>query len=221
MVYNQALRHLDSAFKHFFRRVKLGQKPGYPAQKDARSPDQCSLTIDPRHQSKAEAWARGELQLPGFGLCRVRGLRHDGSQAKTVALSRDATGRYWISFNHQRAPTALPAPSEGWHSEVGVDLGITTFATLSTGEKIQNPRHLQHRLKALRRNQRRLDRCQHGSRRRRRRKREVARLHAKVRQARDHFLHSTAIRLLQRFGTVDRTFLPAVSSVQQITSLRA
>jgi len=54
-----------------------------------------------------------------------------------VSLSRDATGRYWISFNNQRAPTALSAPSEGKHSEVGVDLGITTFAKLFTGEKIQ------------------------------------------------------------------------------------
>jgi len=133
----RALRHLDSAFQHFFRRVKLGQKPGYPTPKDARSPEQCSLSIDPRHQSKAEAWARGELHLPGFGLCRVRGLRPGGSEPKTVTLSRDATGRDCISFNNQRAPTALSAPSEGWHSEVGVDLGITTLATLSTGEKIQ------------------------------------------------------------------------------------
>jgi len=68
---------------------------------------------------------------------------------------------------------------------VGVDLGITTFATLFTGEKIQNLRHLQHRLKALRRNQRRLSRCQNGSSRRRRRKREMAQLHAKVSQARN------------------------------------
>jgi len=82
---------------------------------------------------------------------------------KTVALSRDAIERYCTSFNRQRAPTALPTPSKGWHSEVGVDLGFTTFVTLSTGEKIQNPRHLQRRLKALRRNQRQLARRQHGA----------------------------------------------------------
>jgi len=74
----------------------------------------CVISIQrfgaPRHQSKADAWAFGEVQLPGFGLYRVRGLRPDGSQPKTVTLTRDATGRYWISFNNQRAPTEMPAP---------------------------------------------------------------------------------------------------------------
>jgi len=67
---------------------------------------------------------------------------------------------------------------------VGVDLCITTFATLSTGEKIQKPGHLQHRLQALRRNQRRLARRQHSS---RRRKRKVATLHNEANQARVRF----------------------------------
>lgn len=201
-VAGQALRHLDAAFKHFFRRVKLRQKPGYPKPKGRYSPDQCTLAIDPRHKDKAAAWGEGRLLLPGFGLCRVRGLRAVGSLPKTIGLSRDALGRYWLSFNHERVPKAIGVPEHGWHSEVGIDLGITTFATLSNGEKIDNPRHLQGRLRALKRSQRALSRCQAGSRRRRRRVLQVARLHAKVAQARENFLHQTATQLMNRFGVI-------------------
>ena len=198
----QALRHLQSAYEHFFRRIKLGQKPGYPVPKGKYAPDQCSLTIDPRHATKAAAWERGELVLPGFGKCRLRGLRACGSQPKTVALSRDSLGHYWISFAQERQPTALPAPAAGWNSEVGIDLGIKTFATLSTGEKIESPRHLQGRLKALKRSQRCLDRCQPGSHRYRRRAHRTAQLHRQVANHRTDFLHKTALQLLRSYGAI-------------------
>ncbi len=199
----QALRHLDSAFKHFFRRVKLKKGPvGYPKAKGRFSPDECSLTIDPRHAGKASAWQAGELLLPGLGTCRVRGAQFIGDAPKTVTALRDALGRYWLSFNHSRPVRDLGAPEAGWSSEVGIDLGITHFATLSTGQKIDNPRHLNQRLKALRRSQRAFSRCQKGSNRRRRRKAQVARLHDRVAAARNDFLHQTATSLLKQFGAI-------------------
>ncbi len=202
-VAGQALRHLDSAFKHFFRRVKLKKGPvGYPQPKGRFSPDQCSLTIDPRHAGKASAWQAGELLLPGLGSCRVRGAQFIGDGPKTVTASRDALGRYWLSFNHNRPVRDLGAPEAGWSSEVGIDLGITYFATLSTGQKIDNPRHLNRRLKALRRSQRALSRCQKGSNRRRRRRAQVAWQHDRVASARNDFLHQTATSLLKQFGAI-------------------
>ena len=116
---------------------------GYPQPKGRFSPDQCSLRIDPRHADKASAWQAGELLLPGLGSCRVRGAQFIGEAPKTITASRDALGRYWLSFNHSRPVRDLGAPDAGWSSEVGIDLGVTHFATLSTGEKIDNPRHLQ------------------------------------------------------------------------------
>ncbi len=198
----QALRHLDTAFKNFFRRVKAGGKPGYPKPKGRFSPDQCSLTLDSRSNAIQRAWSAGVLQMPGFGICKTRGLRSDGSLPVTVALSRDAVGQYWLSFNHDRKPPAITAPTEGWNSEVGVDLGLAHFAILSNGEKIDNPRHLNGRLKALRRNQKKLSRCTPGSKRYGRRKQHVAVLHSKVADARSDFLHQTSNRLLIRFGAI-------------------
>lgn len=202
-VAGHALRNLDSAYKNFFRRVKSGKgHAGFPKPKGKFSPDQFSLGIDPRHNDKAEAWAAGRVLLPAFGLCKLRGARIQGTLPKTIAVNRDDVGRYWLSFANARTPRGIGEPSEGAGSMVGVDLGITTFATLSDGTKIANPRHLKQRLKALKRSQRALSRCQAKSNRRRKRRRIVARLHAKVAQARDNFIHQTSIALLKRYSVI-------------------
>jgi putative transposase len=85
---------------------------------------------------------------------------------------------------------------------VGVDLGLHRLATLSTGEKIDNPRHLQARLRYLRQQQRCLSRRQKGSRRREKQKLRVARAHAKVRQARQYALHDLTTRLTQDYDLI-------------------
>ena len=200
-VAKNTMRHLDAAFKGFFASVKKGAKPAYPKQKGRFSPDQFSLAIDPRHLDKSEAWAAGRILLPGFGLCKTSGIRA-GGQPKTVAVSRDALGRYWLSFCHERVLNELGAPSEGAGSMVGIDLGISTFATLSDGSKIENPRHLQRQLKALKRSQRALSRCMAKSNRRAKRKLVVAKLHAKVAASRADFLHKTSTGILKRFDLV-------------------
>jgi len=107
-----ALRHLDSAFQHFFRRVKLGQKPGYSAPKGASSPVRCSLSIDPRHQSKAEAWNRGELQLPGFGLCRFEACAPTAASPRRFlcrVTPQGATGSASTTSVHRQRRLHLPA----------------------------------------------------------------------------------------------------------------
>jgi putative transposase len=105
----------------------------------------------------------------------------------------DAAGRYFVSFcaEVEKAPPSFSCRAPA----VGVDLGLKHLATLSTGEKIDNPRHTQARLRYLRQQQRCLDRRQKGSRRRERQKLRVARAHAKVRQARQYALHDLTTRL--------------------------
>ena len=98
----------------------------------------------------------------------------------------------------EKAPPSLSyrAPA------VGVDLGLHRLATLSTGEKIDNPRHLQARLRYLRQQQRCLSRRQKGSRRREKQKLRVARAHAKVRQARQYALHGLTTRLTRDYDLI-------------------
>jgi putative transposase len=80
---------------------------------------------------------------------------------------------------------------------VGVDLGVTHFAVTSDGEKIANPRHLECKAKKLARYQRRMSRCQKGSKNRARAAAKVAREHRKVRNARRDFLHRISTQLVR------------------------
>ena len=112
----------------------------------------------------------------------------------------DAAGRYFVSFCAE-VEKELPLRS-GWAPAVGVDLGLHRLATLSTGEKIENPKHLQARLRHLRPQQRCLSRRQIGSRRRELQRLRVARAHAKVRQARQFALHHLTTRLTQELDLI-------------------
>jgi putative transposase len=95
-------------------------------------------------------------------------------------------------------PVPLPARGEN----VGVDVGLTYFAVLSTGEKLAHPRDWERHEKRLKRYQRRLSRCQRGSANRAKAKVKVAREHARITDARHDFLHKTSTDLVRRFDVI-------------------
>lgn len=197
-VATQTLRHLWWAFQAFFVDIKAGRPARYPVPKKLGWRPSVTLQLDSRVTSNAKLWLREQLNMPGFGPCKVRGLRCNGTLPKTIALSRDSTGRYWLSFNQQidsveGIASAVP---------VGIDLGVTHFATLSTGEKIENPRHLNQSLQVVRRLSAALGRSQMGSTRREKRRRRLARLHSKIAEQRRDFLHKTSSALVFRFGLI-------------------
>ncbi|GEL18323.1 RNA-guided endonuclease InsQ/TnpB family protein [Pseudonocardia asaccharolytica] len=116
-----------------------------------------------------------------------------------VVVSREPDGRWFVTFLVD-TPDPAPAPPTG--ETVGIDLGVTDFAVLSTGERIPNPRHLVKRERGLRRQQRRLACCRPGSTNRAKAKHKLARLHARVRDARRDFLHQTSTALVRRFNRI-------------------
>jgi putative transposase len=95
------------------------------------------------------------------------------------------------------AEAAAPEPLEQTGHAIGVDLGVTDFAVTSDGQRIANPRHLEHKARSLARYQRRLARCQKGSANRAKAAAKVARAHRKVRDARRDFLHRASTRLVR------------------------
>jgi putative transposase len=117
----------------------------------------------------------------------------------TVTVSRDPDGRRYVSFAVDVAEP-VPLPSTG-HS-VGVDLGLTDVAVLSTGEKIPHSKHMERRERRLKRYQRILARRQNGSANRVKAKRKVAQAHSRVRDARRDFLHQTTTFLVRRFDAI-------------------
>nr|WP_246300886.1 transposase [Actinopolyspora biskrensis] len=116
-----------------------------------------------------------------------------------VVVAREPDGRWYVTFV---VDTDEPEPAPRTGETIGVDLGVKDFATLSTGETIANPRHLDRKARNLARYQRQMARKQRGSANRRKAKKKVARAHRKVRHARQDFLHRTTTNLVHRADTI-------------------
>jgi IS605 OrfB family transposase len=142
--------------------------------------------------SRFRVLSNGRLRLPKVGDLRVHWSRELPSNPSSVTITLDGAGRYHASFVVQIQEAPLPSTP----AQVGIDLGLTHFATL-TGEKIANPRWLRQREKALRRAQRSLSRRQKGSNSRDKQRRKVAKLHARVADARRDFRHQLSARLIR------------------------
>jgi putative transposase len=183
----RCLQDQDQAFSRFFAR-----HAGYPRFK-AKGARQ-SL----RFQGVGASWRCGVLRLPKLGVLKLAETLPEIERPDTLSLVRDASGAYYVSFCAE-----LPCPLRpGTGALVGVDLGVTHLATLSTGEKIPNPRHYQRRLRYLRQQQRCLARRQKRSRRREKQRVRVARAHARVREARQYALHALTTRLVKEFSVI-------------------
>ena len=117
----------------------------------------------------------------------------DGAEPSQVTVSRDAQGRYHISVLVEDVITELPKTE----SVVGIDAGIPTLYTLSTGEKITNPRHEKKDREKLARAQRQLSKKQKGSKNRGKARRKVARIHARIADRRRDHLHKLSTRLVR------------------------
>jgi putative transposase len=185
----QCLRDQDVAFRNFF--AGRAQYPKFKRKGSAGSL---------HFQDAGAAWKRGILTLPKLGVLKLAESLPSVDRPDLVTFTLDAAGRYFVSFSAEveKAPPSLSC----WAPAVGVDLGLKHLATLSTGEKIDNPKHYQARLRYLRQQQRCLARRQTGSRRRERQKLRVARAHAKVRQARQYALHDLTTRLTQEYDLI-------------------
>jgi len=185
----QCLRDQDSAFRNYF--AGRAQYPKFKRKGSAGSL---------RFQDAGTGWKRGILSLPKLGVLKLAESLPSVDRPDLVTLTMDATGRYFVSFcaEVEKAPPSLSCSAPA----VGVDLGLHRLATLSTGEKIDNPRHYQARLRYLRQQQRCLSRRQLGSRRREKQKLRVARAHAKVKQARQYALHDLTTRLTRDYDLI-------------------
>ncbi|MFF3409028.1 RNA-guided endonuclease InsQ/TnpB family protein [Streptomyces sp. NPDC002742] len=191
VVLQQSLRDLDSAYRNFFDALK-GRRPpmGAPRFKSRK---------DNRQAVRFTANARwkittgGDLSLPKIGDIRVTWSRTLPSVPSTVTVVKDAAGRYFASFVVETEPETLPRVA----SEVGIDLGLSHFAILSDGTKIESPRFLRRAEKKLKREQRRLSRKAKGSNNRGKARLKVARAHAQVADARREFHHRLSTQIIR------------------------
>jgi len=180
----QALRHLQTAFNNFF-----AKRAAYPTFKRKDGPQSAEYT------TSAFKWDGKALKLAKMDApLAIRWSRTIPKAAKvtTVTVSKDAAGRYFVSLLCD--DTVSPKPEVT--GKVGIDLGLTHFAILSTGEKVAAPNTFRRYEKKLAKLQRRLAKKTKGSNRRKKARLKVAKLHAKIADSRRDFLHKLSTRLV-------------------------
>jgi putative transposase len=192
-VLQDVLRRVERSFAGFFRRCKTGEKPGYPRFKGAGGYD--SFTF--KEWGNGVKIEDGRLVLSKIGHVRLCKDRAFWGKPKTCTILRRADGWYACIVCEV---DPCPFPQTG--QEIGVDLGLETFARLSNGEPIGNPRLSRRARKPLRQAQRRLSRRAKGSHRRRKARVLLSKAHLKVARARLDFCHKVALDLIERFDVI-------------------
>lgn len=187
----QGLQHLQNAYANFW-----AKRAKYPAFKS-------------RHKSRASAtfttsgfrYRDGRITLAKMSSpLEIRWSRRlpEDAEPSTVTVSRDAAGRWHIAILVEARVETLP-PAE---TVVGIDAGITSLVTLSTGEKITNPRHEQRDRSRLAKAQRRMAKKQKGSANRAKARVKVARVYARITDRRRDHLHKLSTRIIRENQTV-------------------
>jgi putative transposase len=182
----QALRHLQSAYAAFWEKRAL--YPRFKSRKKSRA--------SAEYTRSAFRWRHGQLTLAKMtGPLDIRWSRPlpDGAEPSTVTVSRDGAGRWFVSLLCE-CPIEPHPPAE---AVVGVDAGLTSLVTLSTGEKVTNPRHERHDRARLARAQRNLARKAKDSANRNKARVKVAKVHARITDRRRDFLHKLTTRLVR------------------------
>src|SRR5690348_4787975 len=193
---NVAVR-IDLAFQAFFRRTRAGEKPGYPRFRGRgryasitypQVPVGCNLDTEARR-----------LRLYGIGQVKIILHRPLEGMSKTANISRSSTGKWYVCFSCE---CAEPSPLPKIGQPVGIDVGLKTFATLSTGQEIANPRFFRAEEKTLAKVQRRLSTEEKGTTERARRRRIVARVHERIAWRRSDFAHQHSRQIVDSFDLI-------------------
>jgi putative transposase len=192
-VLQQVVVRVDLAFQAFFRRVKAGQKPGYPRFKGPGRYD--SFTYP---QFGFRLTEQGRLFASGSGHLKIVLHRPLRGRVKTLTLRRTATDKWYACFSVEEEPERLPEHP----AQVGIDVGLSRFATLSDGTVIENPRFFRQEERALARVQRRHAKLEQGSPERRRHRKAVARVHERIAWRRKDFAHQHSRRIVNTYGFI-------------------
>jgi len=195
-VYSQVLQdvctRVDLAFQSFFRRVKAGEKPGYPRFKGYGRYD--SFTYP---QKGFELLDNG-LLLSKIGAIKIIKHRPIEGKIKTLTIRRDRIGNWYACFSCEVEPKPLPNSDKA----VGIDVGLNSFATFSNGEKIDNPRFFRCDEKELAKAQRKLSKAEKGTQEREKRRKAVAHIYQRITNRRKDFAHKLSRNIVNEYGII-------------------
>jgi putative transposase len=191
-VLQNAQERVDLAYKAFFRRAKAGETPGFPRFRGAGRYD--SFTFKQSGFRVEDSL----VSLSKIGSIRLVLHRPIEGAIKTVTVRRTPTGKWFVCFSVEVEALVL-APCQ---LAVGIDVGLTHFATLSTGEHLANPRFFRTDEHALAKAQRRLSKADKGTPVRAKCRKVVAHIHERIANRRYDFCHQAARRLVNTYGVL-------------------
>ena len=191
-----AIQDLDAAFQNFFRRVKCGEKPGYPRFKSRK---------DRRQSYKSKCVGTNIkvvgkcVQLPKLGLVKCRVSKEVRGRILSATVSQNPSGKYFVALCCTDVEIE-PLPSTG--AVVGLDMGLKSFVITSDGVEYPNHRYLCKSQKKLARLQRQLSRKTKGSSHREKARVKVARLYEKIANQRNDTLHKLSTELVRNYDLI-------------------
>src|SRR5215469_3365392 len=202
-VLQDVVKRVDLAFAAFFQRVEEGKTPGFPRFKSRsryhsltfkQFGNSFKIHVDGKKK-------RGKLELAKLGRVKMVLHRKITGTPKTAIVKRTPTGKWFVNITVECSAKdlqekRLPASDEA----VGIDVGLKTFAYLSTEEEIANPRFFREDEVKLARAQRKLSRAPKGSHERDRARKVVARTHERIANRRKNFIEQEVNQLVARFG---------------------
>ena len=186
-------RKLDKSFKAFFRRVKNGEKPGYPRFKGR---DQFNSITFPDY-SKGIKIKNGQLYIQNVGLLKIKMHRPLEGEINIVTIKR-ICDKWYAIFSNTVDIEPLPISDK----QVGIDVGLESFAVTSDREYINNPHYLREAQAELRVAQRKVSRHKKGSSNRRKAVKLLAKQHLKISNQRKDFLHKVSREIVDTYGFI-------------------
>lgn len=193
--YSQCLQdvtmRVDLAFRAFFKRVKAGETPGYPRFRGFDRYD--SFTFPQSGFNLLE----DKLKISKIGAVKIVKHRDIEGIIKTLTIRR-TNDKWYACFSCEINPEPLPVTDK----VVGIDVGLASFATFSTGEKIDNPRFFKTDEKKLAKAQRRLSKADKGTPDRKKQRKKVSRIHEKITNKRTDFAHKLSREIVNKYQVI-------------------
>ena len=186
-VLQDILKRLDIAFKHFFRRVKQGQKAGFPRFKGK---ERFSSICYPQSGFKIEG---NRVLLSKIGSLKIK-LHHKIIGDIKTCLVKRSGNQWYVVFT---AEQNMVVPKKVVSTAVGIDLGLESFAVLSDGSRIENPRYLKKSEEKLKSIQSRYSKYMGKA-----TKGKLSALHRKVNNQRNDFLHKASTMVVNKYGLI-------------------
>ncbi len=194
----QSLRNLNQAFTNFFE--GRAEYPSFKSKKGDQTARYVGTAFDIREEN-----GKRKLRLSKMpGLINIRWSRELPSEPSSCTVTKNAAGQYHVCFVCTEEVELLPRVNgeNGALEFVGVDLGTESLVTLSTGEKVGNPRWFENEYERLRREQQKLSRKEKGSNNWERQRKRIAKVHQRIQDRRKDFIDKLTTRLVKNFDVI-------------------